>query len=162
MFGSKYKALTTVEEKGRFAAPVFAALLPKWMGGAPLATIEAEFGTKPHRLGYCEKAREFVLRIVPELAYLYGLLPQIYSMLFPVEPLLPAAVATIGAAVREGVNMPEKVALRQVRRRLNRVAIHREFAAIAPHLAASAPREPFARVFDRVRNAVEVYDLLNS
>jgi superfamily II DNA/RNA helicase len=161
MFGSKYKVPTTAEEKGRFAAPVFAALLPKWMEGATLATIEAEFGTKPHRLGYCAKAQEFVLRIVPELAYLYGLLPQIYSMLFPIEPLLPAAVATIGAAVREGVNMPEKVALRQVRRRLNRVAIHREFAAIAPYLAVSAPRESFAGVVDRVRNAVKLYDLLN-
>jgi hypothetical protein len=133
------------------------------MEGATLASIEAASGTPPARLAYCEKAREFVLRIVPELAYLYGLLPQLYSALFPVAPTPPTALGTIGAVVREGFDYAEKLALRQLRgRRLNRVAIHREFAQIAGYLAEPQGAEPFASVIERVRSAVDLYDFVNN
>jgi hypothetical protein len=161
--GSTYKALTTAEAKGRFAMPILDRLLSKWMEGATLASIETAFGTPEGRLRHCEKAREFVLRIVPELAYVYGLLPQIYAALFPTESIAPVALATIGAAVRDGFDSEEKVALRQVRgRRLNRVAVHREFAHIAPYLAGAQGPEPFAGVLERVRNAVAMYDFVNN
>jgi hypothetical protein len=163
MFGAAFKTRTSLEDKGRMAVPVFSNLLPRWMEGATVAAIEIAFGTRPTHLGQCEKAREFVLRIVPELAYVYGLLPQIYAKLFPVEGGVPAALLTIGAAVRAGFDLSEKLALRHVRgRRLNRVAIHQEFTKIAPHLAPAQPGEPFAGVLDRVRNAAALYDYLNS
>jgi hypothetical protein len=163
MFGSSYKGLATPEEKGTFAVPILASLLSKWMGGATLASIEAAFGTRADRLGHCEKAREFVLRIIPELAYLYGLLPQIYAALFSTDPIPPIALATIGSVVREGFDSTEKLALRQVRGRgLNRVAVHREFAQIARYLAQPQGVEPFAGVIERVRSAVDLYDFVNN
>jgi hypothetical protein len=163
MFGSSYKALATPEAKGRLAVPVLANLLSKWMAGASLASIEAAFGTPADCLGHCEKAREFVLRIVPDLAYLYGLLPQIYTALFSIELTPPLALGTIGSVVREGFDCTEKLALRQVRlRRVNRVAVHREFAQIAPYLAQPQGGEPFAGVIERVRSAVEMYEFVNN
>jgi hypothetical protein len=161
MFGSSYKALETEQEKGAFAVPILSNLLARWMEGATLAAIESAYGTSMYRLGYCEKAREFVLRIVPELAYLYGLLPQLYSKLFSVPTTPPTALETIGAVVREGLDSAEKLALRQLRgRRLNRVAVHREFAQIAPYLARPQEHEPFAGAIERVRSAVESYEFV--
>jgi hypothetical protein len=71
------------------------------------------------------------------------------------------ALAALAAAVREGVDQPEKVALRQVRsRQLNRVAIHREYLSISQYLVPAGPAEIYQDVVDRVRSAVEIYDVL--
>ena len=163
IFGSPYKKLESDEAKGLYAVGAFEHLLPAWMAGATLATLEQIAGTAPNRIGKCETAREFVLRIVPELAYLYGIVPQLYTTLFPTGPGVPIALATLGAAVREGVDQPEKVALRQVRsRRLNRIAVHREYQTIAEYLAPTGPTEAFSDMVERVRSAVGLYDFLHS
>jgi hypothetical protein len=163
IFGSTYKKLNSDEAKGLYVVGEFERLLPAWMAGATLAALEQVAGTAPNRLGKCETAREFVLRIVPELAYLYGILPQLYATLFPVEPVVPIALATLGAAVREGVDRPEKIALRQVRsRRLNRIAVHREYQNIAEHMSPAGPTEAFSDMLNRVRSAVDLYDFLHS
>ena len=163
IFGSPYKSLSDDEAKGLYAVAKFERLLPAWMAGATLAVLEQVAGTTADRLGKCETAREFVLRIVPELAYLFEILPQLYTMLFPMQPVVPGALATIGAAVREGVDQPEKVALRQVRsRRLNQIAVHREFQNIVDYLTPAAPTEAFSDVMDRVRRADDLYELTRS
>jgi superfamily II DNA/RNA helicase len=163
IFGNTYKKLDTDLAKGLYAVGKFELLLPAWMTGATLVALEQVVGTAPNRLGKCETAREFVLRIVPELAYLYGLLPQLYSALFPMEPMVPIALATLGAAVREGVDQPEKVALRQARsRRLNRIAVHREYQNIAEYVSPAGPTDTFSDMLDRVRSALDLYDFLQS
>ena len=163
LFGTKYKKLEGDEAKGLYAVQEFERLLPSWMAGATLAALELVAGTAPNRLGKCETAREFVLRIVPELSYLYGILPQLYATLFAIESEVPIALATLGAAVREGVDQPEKVALRQIRsRRLNRIAVHREYQLIAGHVSPGGPTEAFSDLVDRVRGAVDLYDFLQS
>ena len=163
LFGSTYKKLEGDEAKGLYAIQEFERLLPSWMAGATLAALELAAWTAPNRLGKCETAREFILRIVPELSYLYGILPQLYATLFTMEPEVPIALATLGAAVREGVDQPEKVALRQIRsRRLNRIAVHREYQAIAGYVSPSGPTEAFSDLVDRVRTAVDLYDFLQS
>jgi hypothetical protein len=163
IFGSTYKKLDSDKAKGLYAVEEFERLLPAWMAGATLAALEQDAGTAPNRLGKCETAREFVLRIVPEFAYLYGILPQLYATLFPLEPVVPIALATLGAAVREGVDRPEKVALRQVRsRRLNRIAVHHEYQNIAGYVSPAGPTEAFSDMVDRVRSAVALYDFVQS
>jgi hypothetical protein len=62
------------------------------MQGATLASLEQALGTPVAGLGYCENAREFILRIVPELAYVYSLLPQLYARLFMFEMGTPGSV----------------------------------------------------------------------
>ena len=161
MFGTPYKQLADDHAKGLRAVEAFERLLPLWMQGATLATLEQEVGTPVARLGCCEKAREFVLRIVPELAYVYSLLPQLYAKQFIFEMEAPVALATIGAAVREGFDLPEKVALRQIRvGRLNRVAVHRQYVQMTPYVTDGQPGESYSDVLDRVRNAADLYDVL--
>ncbi|MDR3485084.1 MAG: DEAD/DEAH box helicase [Bradyrhizobium sp.] len=163
IFGSSYKKLDNDIDKGLHVILAFERLLPAWMTGATLAELEHIAGAAPDRLGKCETAREFVLRIVPELGYLYGILPQLYATLFPMEPVVPIALATLGAAVREGVDQPEKVALRQVRsRNINRIAVHREYQDIAVYLSPGGLAEAFSDVMDRVRSASDLHDFLKS
>lgn len=163
MFGTPYKNLANDAAKGQYALAEFEKLLPQWMSGATLVKLEQLAGTESHRLGKCERAREFVLRIVPELAYLFGMLPKLYASIFMMQASLPIALVTLGAAVREGVDQPEKVALRQVLgRRLNRVAVHREYANIAAHLQPGNPVESFPELVERVRSANDLAEFLNS
>jgi hypothetical protein len=160
MFGTPYKQLADDHARGLHVIEAFEQLLPLWMQGATLATLEQSLGTPLTRLGRCEKAREFALRIVPELAYVYSLLPQLYATQFMFEMEAPVALTTIGAAVREGFDSPEKVALRQIRAgRLNRVAVHRQYLQIAPYLAPAQPAESFPDVLDRVREAANLYEV---
>ena len=100
LFGTKYKKLEGDEAKGLYAVQEFERLLPSWMAGATLAALELVAGTAPNRLGKCETAREFVLRIVPELSYLYGILPQLYATLFAIKFEVPIALATLGVQLR--------------------------------------------------------------
>jgi hypothetical protein len=161
MFGTSYKNLPDNAARGLHAVEVFERLLPLWMGGATLATLEQSLGTPVARLGRCEGAREFALRIVPELAYVYSLLPQLFSKHFIFEMEPPVALTTIGSAVKEGFDEPEKVALRQIRlARLNRVAVHRQYAEISPYVIAPQRAESFPDVLDRVRAATEIYDAM--
>jgi hypothetical protein len=97
---------------------------------------------------------------VPELAYLYSLLSQLYATLFVLELETPVALATLGAVVRQGYDSPEKLALAHVRAgRLNRVAVHRQFSEIAPYVTAAQPAASFLEILDRVRRAADLYDL---
>jgi hypothetical protein len=161
MFGAPYKKLADDHAKGLCAIQAIEQLLPLWMQGATLATLEQAVGTPVARLGYCEKSREFVLRIVPELAYVYSLLPQLYAKQSIFEMEAPVALATIGAAVREGFDLPEKVALRQIRvGRLNRVAVHRQYVQMTPYVTDGQPGESYSDLLDRVRNAADLYDSL--
>lgn len=161
MFGTSYKQLADDRAKGLRAIEAFEQLLPLWMQGATLATLEQAAGTPVARLGCCEKAREFVLRVVPELAYVYSLLPQLYARQFIFEMEAPVALTTIGVAVKEGFDSPEKVALRQIRGgRLNRVAVHRQYNQIAPYVSPPQLAEAFSDVLNRVRAAANVYDAM--
>jgi hypothetical protein len=91
----------------------------------------------------------------------YSLLPQLFAKQFIFEMEPPVALTTIGTAVREGFDSPEKVALRQIRAgRLNRLAVHRQYVQIAPYMAPSQPAESFPDVLDRVREAADLYDVV--
>jgi superfamily II DNA/RNA helicase len=164
LFGTPYRGLEEDEARGRYAMPVLMRLLGRWMAGATLVEIEREFGTAEHRLGKCEAAREFALRLVPELAYLFGLPAQVFraQQAEADEATEPStSLAMLGPCVREGLDRADKIALRQYRKgRASRVAVHREFATIEPYLVVRNPGENFAAAVDRVKDAVEIAELI--
>jgi hypothetical protein len=167
LFGAPYRRLQRDEDRGRLALPALRQLCREWMAGSTLAAMEQSFGTPFERLGKCEAAREFVLRLVPELAYLCGLCSQVAHAL-AAEGRPEAAsygsinVDVLAPCVREGFDRPEKLALRVAKRReLSRVMVHREFAQIA-HLIERAPEnEDFVTLLQRVRRAVDVVERLH-
>jgi superfamily II DNA/RNA helicase len=160
LFGTEYKNLEEDEQQGQYALPRIVLLLGRWMAGDTLADLDRAFGTQERLIGKCESAREFVLRIVPELAYIFGLPGQVFQALAaengePVDP--PLGLGTLGPCVREGVDKIEKLALRQYRRgRVSRRAIHREFASIESYLGPSVAGETFSAAITRVKNAVDI------
>jgi hypothetical protein len=164
LFGTAYKALGDDDQRGQHAAPLIFLLLSRWMAGSTLADLERAFGTPEHRIGKCEVAREFVLRVVPELAYIFGLPSQVFRALMadrgtPAEP--PLGLGSLGPCVRDGLDKIEKLALRQYRKgRVSRRAVHREFAAIEAYLGPSVAGETFGAMLGRVENAVGIADIV--
>ncbi|MBE4398838.1 DEAD/DEAH box helicase [Vibrio parahaemolyticus] len=75
-FKGDFKNLTNTEKTSYFKSTVI-SLLMLWMQGASLRDIELRIGTPEQRLSKCNKAREFVIRVVPEIAYTAGILSHI-------------------------------------------------------------------------------------
>ena len=82
----------------------------------------------PHVKYQARQARQFVLRVVPDLGYFFGLPFQVLWAKAgdAAEDVMPGlGLATVGACVREGFDMAEKLALRQVMKgAVSRVGIH--------------------------------------
>jgi superfamily II DNA/RNA helicase len=164
LFGAKYKALADDSARGLYAAPLLFPLLDRWTQGGTLADLERAFGTKESKIGKCETAREFALRVVPELAYIFNVPVQVLRavQVDRGEPLdAPVGLASLGSCVKEGFDRVEKLALRQYRKgQPTRVGVHRDFLTIEPYLAPPASNEDFAAVISRVENAVSIASLI--
>lgn len=158
LLGTEYKDLNDDKSRGQLASGRIFPLLNRWMAGDTLAELERLFGTPEHLIKSCEKARSFVLKIVPELAYICGLPQQVLRALIAERSevaLVPTALEVLGSCVQVGLDSIEKLALRQhYRRRLNRRAIHRRFAMVEPYLPTSIPNERFNEVVTRIENAI--------
>jgi superfamily II DNA/RNA helicase len=166
IWGSGHKALSTDADRGRLVLPMLGRLLKIWLQGGPLSQMEAALGITPTRIGKCKKARQFVLRVIPDLGYFFGLPFQVLLARAgdAAEETMPGlGLSTLGACVREGFDRSEKLALRQIMKgSVSRVAIHKEFAKIEPYLQQAAPFEDLAMAVDRVKAAMARYRTANS
>jgi hypothetical protein len=155
-FGTAYSRLPDSRTRSRYALPVLRRLLSAWMEGATLADLEREFGTPEQRLGKCDRARQFVVRPLPELSYVFGLAHQVVRTQPDLAGVGNVALETLSACVREGFNRSEQFALRIVRgTRSGRRAVHREFALIGPYLEPRAARDTFPDVIRRVEQPIQ-------
>ena len=153
LFGTAYTALATEDERGAYAFGPLTVLLETWMAGETLEDLERAYGTQDDDIGKCVIAREFVLRVLPELAYVLGLLGPVAREILA-DANASIAVDTLGACSREGFDSPEKLALRMVQHERSRIAIHREMESVEPYLEAAAERETFRDLVARIRRAV--------
>lgn len=156
LFGTVYRRLPDAESRGRHAIRPLTILLEQWMTGGTLEQLERAHGTAENRIGKCETAREFVLRVLPDLAYIMGLASPVSRALGadrPDWPLPSMALETLGSCAREGFDQPEMLALRYVRREMLRIAVHRKFAELRPYLGRAEEHETFAGLMARVRRA---------
>ena len=148
--------------RGRVALPVLRSLSREWMAGSTLAEIELKFGTRADRLGECRSARVFVLQVVPDLAYVFGLPSQVIRATDSARDLprhWSLSLETLGSCVREGFDEAEKLALHLVReRRRSRVAVHRHFREVRGFLDAPPEREDFPGLRKRVLRAVDAFE----
>ncbi len=159
LFGKQYRVLTDDAQRGQYAAPRLFSLLVRWMRGETLVELERAFGTKESQLGHCEAAREFVLRVIPDLAYLFGLPAQVVRALGRErgdnsEP--PLALAMLGSCVKEGFDAVEKLALRHSNNALSRRRAHYEFAVLAPYLHSGTIDDNFPALLQRVELALRL------
>jgi hypothetical protein len=134
--------------------------LPLWMGGTPLIGIEKALTTKPSKK--CDVGREWAIRLIPDLAYFFGLIPQVYRRMQEAKggiaailaSAIPNSFLTLGRCVREGFDHPDKTALHHVLgATVPRVVTHQSFALIAHILESGPDYEPFSDTVRRVRLA---------
>lgn len=157
--GKPYKALSTDTERGLYILSYVTDPLKRWMAGSTLVEIELAFGTKTTKLGKCDLARNFVLRLVPELAFAFSLPLLVVRTIkkgTEQELALPGlGLATLSSCVRGGFDLPEKLALRQTfTTRLSRVAVHREYVGLHAFIASASGAEDLGMAIERVRIAL--------
>lgn len=86
-------------------------MLDHWMSGATLLELEqaaVDEGLRSAMTAKCEFARRFVLRVIPDLAYLFGL-PFLIAQHRELMGLTEGPLREVGAAVELGVDTIEKV-----------------------------------------------------
>ena len=95
---------------GRLADAVWA-----WMSGETLVKLNTRLGGKANRLDNCDKARKFVLKMIPDLAFAAGLATRIRRRQIDEDGGdMPLILATLALCIREGFGEPEWAALRSI------------------------------------------------
>lgn len=162
LFGKKYSSLASIEEKAKFAIPLLGKLAWLWMKGAPLSEMESAFGKEKKQLKECNNARRFVIRIVPELSFLFGFPALLHERLqeeHDTDEQHPVAVSQLRQCLKQGFNSHEKAALNHLLRgqRLSRIEIHRHYQEIKPYLDSARLRENWDQTIDRVNSALDAW-----
>lgn len=159
LFGKKYESLNSAEEQAQFAIPILRKLVWYWMRGDTLSEMELLLGTERNKLKTCDKARRFVLKIIPELSYLFGLpalLHRRFNASTEQSAYLSPALFQLGRCIRIGLNSHEKAALNNLLQnlKLSRRQIHQHFARAKHYLERPKPRETWSQTLQRVRVAI--------
>jgi hypothetical protein len=163
LFGGAYTKLQSDEERGQHVLPTIRKLLPLWMSGIPLSEIErAHLGID--NIGLCKYARHFVLRVVPDLAFIAGLPSRLLNARAKSQqdenepiPAILTVLETLQAIVREGCDSPETLASRlNLGRDISRVKARERHAAYLPYIPVGDPYETFEATQERLRSAAAI------
>lgn len=113
-FGISFTALDESQKVDFFKTTVIDAL-KQWMQGTNLKDIELGFGTSQRQLNKCSKSRKFVIRVVPEISYLAGILGHVYHyiMIERMEPEINS-IKYLSQLARFGFDKSSKLALNRI------------------------------------------------
>lgn len=151
LFGSKFSVLTTPEERGAFAIPKLLPLLEAWMAGKPFTAMEKVFAPSQNRLNKCENSRDFVLRVLPDIAYIASL-PELVRRSSEAINESWVTLERLSGCVRDGLDSLEKLALYQIIGRSGaRIAAHETWGICEFWTAASEPDEDWKTLRYRVK-----------
>lgn len=160
LFGKSYDSLETEREKAAYAIPRLRKLTWRWMRGDVLSELEMELGVASDKLKTCNGARRFVIRVIPELSYLFSL----PALLFQREQLglgvttsISSSIAQLGRCVRLGLNSYKKAALNQIRARdrLSRCQLHESYELIESHIPTGSASETWEETLTRIKIAIK-------
>ena len=161
--GEQFKSLEGDEERGKFAVDVVLPALKAWVSGQTLAEIQK---LKPtvQQPKHCEQARRFVLRVLPELAYVFSL-PELVRRHLTAEELsldmgklASVELEKLGSCVREGYDTVEKLALAKVRgKTASRVRVHRQWQEMELSIDPKRSNETWQELFNRVKSGAQSY-----
>ena len=162
LFGSPFRKIIEPNKRTAYAIPYLKKLTKFWMKGYPMCDLESALGVDQKRLKTCNGARKFVVRIIPNLAYVFSL-PSVFRRHAATEDengtaFIPAALSQLGQCVKWGFDTHEKAALSYHLRneRLSRVMIHERFDRIQTHLSPDPGGETWEQTLKRVRLAMDV------
>lgn len=162
--GEKFKLLEGDFNRGAAAKDVVLKALQFWVSGKTLAEIQTLKPTT-QQSKHCEQARRFVLRLLPELAYIFSL-PDLVrrhlaadDLTFHMDQLASVELEKLGSCVREGFDSVEKLALAKLLgKTASRVHVHRSWDSINGSIDVKPEGETWLKVFERVKRGVQNYD----
>lgn len=158
LFGKPYRILTDDYQRGIYAIARLEPVLMMWIGGATLYDIECHFGTMPSKAKKCDNARDFVLRIVPDLAYLASL-PELIRKATDDSSKASLSFSQLSGCIREGLDTVEKLALFKLRRKPGaRVGCHIHWSNVSPWVAPQIPNEDWTSMYRRVKVGMQAAD----
>lgn len=162
--GTRYKNTRSETIRAKLAYEKILPLAEMWMEGKSLEEIELAFGTKEHLIKTCEKAREFSLRIIPELAYIMSIPNIVLKAMLKSRGLpekTPLGLETLGSCVRAGFDRVEKLALDIVSDEPKvRRSVHIEFNELSSHLSPFGKGQNMRDVISNVNDARTLSRLL--
>lgn len=167
LFGKDVTSLETSEERCEFALPYLKRLTTLWVQGYPLTDLQKELGTPDDRLKSCIGARKFVLRVLPELSYLFGvpalLMQRRYAAVGNEAATLSPALTKLRACVRYGLQTYEHAALGFKLRgsNLSRRQIHERFSTLKQYLPTASKSESWDDAVRRVEAALLLQESSN-
>lgn len=163
--GEPFKSLEDDAERGKLVANIVFEALRAWVTGQTLTEIQK---LKPtvRQSKHFEHARRFVLRVLPELAYIFSL-PELVrrhllleGLSMEMEELGSVELEKLGSCVRGGYDSAEKLALAKVRgKSASRVGVHRQWNDMEWFMDPKVPYETWQELFRRVKINTEAYDL---
>lgn len=133
-------------------------LLLHWIAGYQFNQIENLSGMSNNGLGKCDIARKLALRWSADVAYALGVITRLYRHKCDIqkEIQMPIALATLAACVRQGVDLPSKLAIfHLLHYDINRVQVHRMFENIRSKLIDGELFESFFQTLKRVNIAIK-------
>ncbi|MNN31115.1 hypothetical protein D3C81_1447900 [compost metagenome] len=164
LFDKEYMQLTSDQDRGRWAIPYLRELLRMWMEGKSLVDMEMSPAVGSATAGKCKFARTFVLRVVPELAFIFGLPEQFTRakrMAAREKGESSASAAKLSVCVKEGYAEIELLALSYVKNlSMVRRSVHELWMDVRPIALAPLHPEKWAATLARVRSAYQVYEAL--
>lgn len=159
LFGKPYRILTDDYQKGIYALARLEPMLKTWIAGETLYEIECMFGTPPSKVKKCDNARDFVLRIVPDLAYLASL-PELVRKECDDSSIVSLSFSLLSGCIREGLDAVEKLALFKLRQKVGaRVGCHRRWIEVFPWVSPRTLNEDWSSLYQRVKLGMDAADL---
>lgn len=160
LLGKDYKLLHDDAEKAKYAIPLISSGLFCWMKGQTLIEIQNVFPLKERDLKYAISARNFVIRMIPELAHLMNvplhvLLRCINNGTTNSSEASPA-LNYVSLAVRKGLSSAEMVAysVQNENKSLSRRELHRGFLKLKPYLDNTNADEKWIELESRIKSAM--------
>lgn len=159
LLGSAINKIKDPTDRAKIAVPILQKLTTLWLAGKPLSELQLSLGTDADRLRTCLDARKFALRVIPDLAYLFGipafLIQNRHALRVDGSQELSAGLAKLGACIRLGFESVDLIALGFSLRaeRPSRRQVHERLAAILPYLKAASPGETWDAAVDRIAGA---------
>jgi hypothetical protein len=151
LFGNRFSVLSAPDERGAFAIPRLLPLLEAWMAGKPYTEMEKVFDPSLKKLNKCENSRDFVLRVLPDLAYVASL-PELVRRSSEAIGKSWITLERLSGCVRDGLDSLEKLALYQIIGRSGaRIAAHETWDVCEFWTDAAKPDEDWKTLRNRVK-----------
>jgi hypothetical protein len=147
------------KKQGALYKEILAETVWAWMSGETLRQLAVRLGGKPDEAKSLNRARNFVVREIPNLAYCAGLATLIRRRQIELtgEGKMPTALATFALCVREDASAPELAALRIMSsgRSLSRQKLKELWHQVEAHVRPGHPYERFRTMRKRVSEGLQ-------